>query len=89
MHASNPRFPELIGMLSNFAVLYGLLIGKPNSGWTALFIATTILISATGFPLPPFGFDQPRAVGLILLVLLAMAVVASYGKLRSRLMMPS
>src|SRR6266581_4155468 len=71
-------FISLIGILSGFVVLYGLLTGRQFTGWTALFLATTVLTSVTGFPLPPFGFDPPRAVGVILLVLLAAAVAALY-----------
>ena len=69
---------SLIGIVSGFVVLYGLLIGRPLGGWTALFLATTILTSVTGFLLAPFGFDPPRAVGVISLVLLALAVTALY-----------
>jgi hypothetical protein len=69
---------SLIGMASGFIVLYGLLTGKLSGGWTALFLATTILTSVTGFPLAPFGFDPARAVGTISLVLLAAAVAALY-----------
>src|SRR5580704_3451417 len=70
---------SLIGMLSGFIVLYGLLTGKLSGGWTILFLATTALTSITGFALPPFGFDPPRAVGTISLVLLIVAVAALYA----------
>jgi hypothetical protein len=70
---------SLIGIVSGLVVLYGLLTSDPFRGWTALFLGATILTSATGFLLPPFGFDPPRAVGLISLVLLAVAVIALYG----------
>jgi hypothetical protein len=70
---------SLIGILSGFVVLYGLLAERPFGGWTALFLATTILTSVTGFPLPPFGFTPARAVGVISLVLLAFAVAALYA----------
>jgi len=56
-----------------------LLNGISYPGWTALFLATTILTSITGFPIPPFGFDPPRAVGTLSLVLLAIAVCAFYA----------
>jgi hypothetical protein len=69
---------SLIGIASGLVVLCGLLTGAPLGGWTALFLTTTILTGVTGFPLPPFGFDPPRAVGVILLVLLAAAVAARY-----------
>jgi hypothetical protein len=69
---------SLIGIVSGLVVVYGLLTDRPLGGWTALFLATTILTSVTGFPLAPFGFDPPRAVGLISLVFLAIAVIALY-----------
>ena len=69
---------SLVGIVSGIVVVYGLLTRKRFDGWTATFLATTILTSVTGFPLPPFGFDPPRAVGVISLVLLGMAVVALY-----------
>src|SRR5271165_6104177 len=70
---------SLIGILSGLVVLYGLLGGGLSGVWTAVFLATTILTSLTGFPLPPFGFDPPRAVGVISLILLAFAVAAYYA----------
>src|ERR1700730_10268922 len=70
---------SLIGILSGFVVLYRLLTGRSSGAWTALFLATTILTSVTGFPLPPFGLDPPRAVGVISLVVLALAVAALYA----------
>ena len=70
---------SLIGILTGLVVLYGLVTDRPLAGWTAIFLATTILTSATGFPLPPFGFDPPRAVGTLSLVLLAIAVLALYA----------
>ncbi|HEY6255907.1 MAG TPA: hypothetical protein VIY51_08960 [Xanthobacteraceae bacterium] len=69
---------SLIGIVSGLVVLYGLLSGQAFGAFTALFLLTTILTSLTGFPLPPFGFDPPRAVGLISLVLLALAAAAFY-----------
>lgn len=69
---------SLIGIVAGLIVLYGLLAGRALGGWTALFLATTILTSVTGFPLPPFGLDPPRMVGILSLVLLAVAVGAYY-----------
>ena len=70
---------SLIGIASGLVVLYGLLTGNPLAGWTALFLATTILTGVTGFPLPPFGWDPARTVGVTLLVLVATAVAARYA----------
>jgi hypothetical protein len=69
---------SLIAIVSGFVVVYGWLSGASYAGWTILFLATLILTSVTGFPIPPFGLDPPRIVGLISLVLLAIAVVAVY-----------
>lgn len=69
---------SIIGIVSGLVVLYGLLTGTALGGWTALFLATTILTSVTGFPLAPFGFDPPRAIGILSLILLAIAVGAHY-----------
>jgi uncharacterized membrane protein SirB2 len=69
---------SLIGIVAGLVVLYGLLAGRAFGGWTALFLLTTILTNVTGFPLPPFGLDPPRMVGILSLILLAIAVGAYY-----------
>jgi uncharacterized membrane protein SirB2 len=70
---------SLVGIVAGLIVLYGLLAGRALDGWTALFLLTTILTSVTGFPLAPFGLDPPRMVGILSLILLAIAVVAYYA----------
>ena len=69
---------SLLAIPAGIVVIYGLLTGALSNGWTALFLLLTVLTSLTGFPLPPFGFDPPRAIGLILLVLVAIAIAAFY-----------
>src|SRR5262249_42228937 len=70
---------SLIGIASGLVVLYALLAGKLLHAWTALFLATTVLTSVTGFPLPPYGFDPARAVGPLSLALRALAILALYA----------
>jgi hypothetical protein len=70
---------SLVGILSGLAMLYGLLVNRNFTAAIAVFLVTTILTSVTGFPLPPFGFDPPRAVGVLSLILLIGAVAAYYG----------
>jgi hypothetical protein len=70
---------SVVGIFSGLAMLYGLLVNRNFTSAIAVFLATTILTSLTGFPLPPFGFDPPRAVGVLSLILLVGAVVAYYG----------
>jgi hypothetical protein len=51
---------------------------KRLEGWTALFLATTILTSVTGFLFPFTSFTPARAVGFISLAVLAVAVLDLY-----------
>ena len=69
---------SLITMVVGLIALYGFLEGRTLGGWIALFLAGAILTSVTGFPMPPFGFDPPRAVGVVSLLVLAVAVLAIY-----------
>ena len=70
---------SLVGILSGLVMLYGLLRGRNFKTAIAVFFVTTIFTSLSGFPLPPFGFDPPRAVGVLSLILLVGAVAAYYG----------
>ena len=67
---------SLIGIASGLVMLAGMLAGRHLALWAALFLATTFLTGVTGFPLPPFGLDPPRIIGIILLALLAAAATA-------------
>jgi hypothetical protein len=69
---------SLIEIPVGLVVVYGMLTGAHYARWAALFLALAILTSVTGFPLAPFGFDPPRAVGILTLVLSAGAVIALY-----------
>lgn len=69
---------SLVGIATGFVVLYGLLTNRLFAAWTALFLAFNVLTDLTGYPIPPFGFDPPRAVGTLSLILLAVAVAALY-----------
>ena len=70
---------SLIGIATGVVVLYGLLNDKPHRGWTAAFLATTVLTSVTGFPLPATQLLPSHIVGVLSLVLLAAAIGALYG----------
>ena len=69
---------SLIGIVTGLATVLAMIQGKFLRGWTAIFLATTVLTSATGFPLPPFGLDPPRIVGIVSLVVLALALAGLY-----------
>jgi hypothetical protein len=69
---------SLVGIASGLIVLFGMIGAKRLDGWTALFLATTVLTSVTGFFFPVAGFMPSHAVGIISLVVLAAALVALY-----------
>jgi hypothetical protein len=70
---------SLAGIASGFIVVYGLLTGKRLDGWTAIFLATTVLTSVTGFLFPVEHLLPSHVVGAISLVVLAVAIVARYA----------
>jgi hypothetical protein len=70
---------SLVGVLSGFVVMFGLLGGKRLDGWTALFLVTTVLTSVTGFLFPFHKFLPSHGVGIVSLVVLAVAIVARYA----------
>ena len=70
---------SLIGIGSGFVVLYGMLTSKSMSGWTALFLATTMATSVTGFGFPVDHFMPSHAIGIISLILLGLAIYARYS----------
>jgi hypothetical protein len=70
---------SLVGILSGLVVMFGLLTARRVDGWTALFLITTIATSATGFLFPIHGVTPAIVVGIISLLLMAMAVIARYG----------
>jgi hypothetical protein len=69
---------SLIGIASGLVVLYAMLTSRRLDGWTALFLATTILTSVTGFMFPFNGVTPGHVVGAISLVVLALALLALY-----------
>jgi hypothetical protein len=71
---------SLIGIFSGLVVLFGLLGGKRLDGWTKWFLITTVLTSVTGFFFPFHGFTPAIGVGIISLLVLAVAIYARYPR---------
>jgi hypothetical protein len=71
---------SLAGIFSGFVVLFGLLTGKRLDGWTAVFLATTVATSVTGFFFPFHGFTPAIGLGIISLVVLALAIYARHAR---------
>ena len=82
---STPAFTQfhviisLVGIFTGLVALFGLLIALRLPTWTALFLLTTIATSFTGFMFPSTGLDAARVVGVISLVVLAIALLALYS----------
>src|SRR5260370_42586413 len=56
---------SLVGIISGLIVMIGMLRSKELTNWTALFLATTVLTSVTGFLFHSSGFGPSHIVGLI------------------------
>jgi hypothetical protein len=69
---------SLIGIATGLVAVFGMIGGKRYDLWTMAFLATTVLTCITGFPIPPFGLDPPRIVGIIALAMLTVAIAALY-----------
>ena len=69
---------SLIGIVTGLVVLIGLISGRRLNGWTAWFLASTVATSVTGFLFPFHGITPGIIVGIISLVLLAVAIFARY-----------
>jgi hypothetical protein len=69
---------SLLGIGAGFIVMYGLLTGRRLGGWTALFLASTVATSVTGFGFPRTHFGPPHWIGVISLVVLTVAIIARY-----------
>lgn len=70
---------SLVGIVSGLIVLFGMLSAKRLDAWTALFLLTTVLTSVTGFGFPFTHLLPSHKVGIISLVVLAIAILARYS----------
>jgi len=70
---------SLVGIASGIVVLKGLLSSKRLDGWSALFLASALATSVSGFGFPFTHFLPSHWVGVISLVVLAVAILARYG----------
>jgi len=68
---------SIIAILSGLFVVFGWISGARRDGATAIFLATTILTSVTGF-LFPFAWTPGNIIGVLSMFLLTIAVLARY-----------
>jgi hypothetical protein len=74
---------SLIAIVAGLIVMFKMLGSDRVPGLTAIFLLFTILTSATGFVIPPLLTDKllpSHIIGILSLVLLAIACFALYGQ---------
>jgi hypothetical protein len=71
---------SLVAIFTGLIVLFGMLGGKRLDCWTKWFLITTVATSVTGFFFPFHGFTPAIGVGIISLIVLAIAIFARYSR---------
>ena len=71
---------SLIGIFAGLVVMIGFLTSKSLPGWTTVFIWTTVATSVTGFFFPFHRLLPSHVIGIISLVVLAVAIYALYSR---------
>jgi len=71
---------SLAGIGSGFIVVFGLIAAKRLDGLTALFLASTVATSLTGFLFPFHKLLPSHVVGIVSLVVLGIAILARYAR---------
>ena len=61
---------SLAGIFSGVIVVLGMFNAKLLEGWTAFFLASTVLTGMTGFYFPAVFFAPSHAIGIISMVVL-------------------
>jgi hypothetical protein len=70
---------SLIGIVAGLVVMFGMLASDRKPGLAAIFLLFTILTSATGFLFPFTQLLPSHMIGILSLVLLAIACIALYA----------
>ena len=74
---------SLIAIVAGLVVMFAMLDSNRMPGLTTTFLVLTILTSATGFIIPPLLTDKflpSHAIGILSLILLAIACYALYSQ---------
>jgi len=71
---------SLIAIGSGLISVGGMFASHRLPRTTALFLSTTVLTSVSGFLFPIHGFTPALGVGIVSCVILAVALLAYYGK---------
>lgn len=69
---------SLVGIVAGVIVAFAMVQGNSVPGWTALALLFLVLTSITGFFFHDPTFTPAQGVGILSMVLLAVAIVALY-----------
>jgi hypothetical protein len=69
---------SLIGIASGLLVVLGMLSSKRLDSMTAIFLATTVLTSITGFMFPFKGVTPGIVIAILSMIVLLIAILARY-----------
>ena len=71
---------SLLGIVSGYVVIAGMLQGLRLPRWTAFFLVTTVLTSVTGFAFPFVKLLPSHIFAVLSLIVLAIAIYALYNR---------
>jgi hypothetical protein len=71
---------SLIAIFAGFIVVFGMLAAKRMNGMTAIFLLFTVLTSVTGFFFPFHGITPAIVLGIMSMIVLAIAIFARYAR---------
>jgi hypothetical protein len=69
---------SVVGVIAGFAVVFGLISAKQSKTWTGTFLVATAATSVTGFLFPFHRFLPSHVLGIISILVLALAIPAHY-----------
>lgn len=70
---------SLVGIVTGLVALRGWLASRLRPGWTAIFLASTLGTTVTGFLFPITAFTPAIGVGIITTAFLLVAIAALYA----------
>lgn len=71
---------SLLGIVSGYVVIAGMLQAQRLPRWTAFFLITTVLTSVTGFAFPFVKLLPSHILAVLSLIVLAIAIYALYNR---------
>ena len=70
---------SLIGIATGLAFVFRVMAGNLNNPWSGVFLLTTIATSVTGFLFPFDKLLPSHILGILSLIVLALALLARYA----------